>query len=189
MFSTHLDNFLPVFIKLLFTTQSWLNNHDEKLRLKTWEKEKMLVTLTSIFSFSHNVFYPIKEKKKHFMSHIFFVFSANASNLVKSKILLWGNESTLPNNKIFNWSKFQAFADHKILAIHKLYCVGRAQNNVGKGEMLVTSIFSFSQNVFKSLLFHRCGNGLNKEKKSHINTCKVITSHALRKWSFANGFD
>ena len=33
--------------------------------LKTWsKKEKMLVT--SIFSFSHNIFYPIKDRNQHF---------------------------------------------------------------------------------------------------------------------------
>ena len=31
-----------------------------------------------------------------------------------------------------------------------------SENIVGKGEMLVTSIFSFSHNVFKSLLLHGC---------------------------------
>ena len=36
-----------------------------KKKLKTlWEKEKMLVT--SIFSFSHNIFIPIKDKNHHF---------------------------------------------------------------------------------------------------------------------------
>ena len=44
----------------------------------------------------------------------------------------------LPNDKILDWSKFKALAEDKI--------------NVEKKKMLVTSIFSFSQNVFKSLL-------------------------------------
>ena len=39
--------------------------------LKTlWEKEKILVT--SIFSFSHNVFYP-SQNKFQFFSHIYFI--------------------------------------------------------------------------------------------------------------------
>ena len=43
----------------------------ERELLKTlWKKEKMLVT--SIFSFSHNVFYPITYKFRHF-SHIWIV--------------------------------------------------------------------------------------------------------------------
>ena len=42
-----------------------------KSLLKTlWEKEKMLVT--SIFSFSHNVFYPFQNKFQ-FFSHVYFV--------------------------------------------------------------------------------------------------------------------
>ena len=46
---------------LLFTTQS---RPRERILLKTlWEKEKMLVT--SNYSFSYNVFLPIKDKNDH----------------------------------------------------------------------------------------------------------------------------
>ena len=37
-----------------------------------WEKEKMLVTSNS--SFSHNVFYPIKDRNHHFSNMYFIVF-------------------------------------------------------------------------------------------------------------------
>ena len=47
-----------------------------------WEKEKMLVT--SIFSFSHNIFY--NSQNKFYFFNLFFL-SANASNLDQSKIL------------------------------------------------------------------------------------------------------
>ena len=79
--------------------------------LKTlWEKEKMLVT--SIFSFSHIVFYPIQHKCNHNK-----LSSANGFNFVQSKSL----------------------------SVHK------NENIAGKKKMLVTSIFSFTRNVYKSL--------------------------------------
>ena len=60
--------------------------------LKTlWEKEKMLVT--SIFSFSHNVFYPSKTNFN--FSATFNLSSANAFNLDQSKNLSFGKELTL----------------------------------------------------------------------------------------------
>ena len=56
---------------LLFTTQSWLLTTLKKSLLETlWEKEKILVT--SIFSFSHNVFYP-SQNKFHCFIHIYYV--------------------------------------------------------------------------------------------------------------------
>ena len=55
--------------------------------LKTlWEKEKMLVT--SIFSFSHNVYYSFHNKIK-FLSQIF-LSSAHAFSLELSRILPFG---------------------------------------------------------------------------------------------------
>ena len=64
----------------------------EKSFLKTlWEKEKMLVT--SIFSFSHSVFYPVSDRNHH-LSYSFFLSSANAFNLVTCKILLFGKQLT-----------------------------------------------------------------------------------------------
>ena len=64
-----------------------------KIPLKTlWEKEKMLVA--SIFSFSHNVFNPIKDKNHHF----------KYLNLDQYKILSFGKElidlKTNPRNRI-----------------------------------------------------------------------------------------
>ena len=56
----------------LYHTIPTLNNpKKKKIALKTlWEKEKMLVT--SIFSFSHNVFYPSQSKFQSFI-YIYFV--------------------------------------------------------------------------------------------------------------------
>ena len=60
----------------------------------------------------------------------------------------------MTNDKILNWSKLKAFADDKIDLNEKLKLVfERIENKVGKGEdILVSSNFSFSRNVFKSLL-------------------------------------
>ena len=73
-------------------------------------------------------------------SETFNLPSANAINLVNSS----------QNDNIFNKSELKTFADDKINEIIKLkFNLKRVENIVGKGEMLVTSIFSFSHNVFK----------------------------------------
>ena len=46
--------------------------------------------------------------------------------------------------QILDWSKLKALAEDKIKVIEKM--------NYGLGRVVVTSIFSFSQNVFKSFL-------------------------------------
>ena len=55
--------------------------------------------------------------------------------------------------KISDWSKLKAFAEDKKDSTEKLTFDLRVENIVGKGKMLVTSILSFSHNIFKSLLF------------------------------------
>ena len=61
--------------------------------------------------------------------------------------------------KFLDWLKLKAFADNHISVTEKLKIVlGKEENNVGKGEkekMLVTSIFSFSHNVFQKASFSR----------------------------------
>ena len=49
-----------------------------------WEKEKILATI--IVSYSHNVFYPFKEKTEIFVTLI--LLSANAFNLASLKLSL-----------------------------------------------------------------------------------------------------
>ena len=61
------------------------------------EKEKMLL-VTSIFSVSHNVFHPIKDQNHLFK--YFILSSANAFNLDRSKILLFGKELIIPFNPL-----------------------------------------------------------------------------------------
>ena len=56
--------------------------------------------------------------------------------------------TTLPNDKISDWSKLKAFADNKINVTQKLkFVLGRVENSEGKGENA-----SFSQNVLKRFL-------------------------------------
>ena len=64
-------------------------------------------------------------------------------------------DNTLPNDKFLDWSKFKALADDKINGNRNFkFVLGKVENLSGKKEkMLITSIFFFSQNVFKSLLF------------------------------------
>ena len=52
-----------------------------------WEKEKMLVT--RIFSYSHNVFYPIKDKNLHFSNFQFVVCKCFEFGSVKKKKSVW----------------------------------------------------------------------------------------------------
>ena len=61
--------------------------------------------------------------------------------------------TSIPNDNILDCTKLKAFADVKLndakMMISLFY---RVENIVGKEKMLVTSIFSFSLNVFQSVL-------------------------------------
>ena len=60
--------------------------------------------------------------------------------------------NSLPNDKILNRSKSKAFADDKINVYQKLKFVLRwVENNLGKGENVVRSIFSFPKKFSKAL--------------------------------------
>ena len=60
--------------------------------------------------------------------------------------------NSLPNETNLAWSILKAFADNKIYETEKLkFVLGRVENITEKKKMLVTSIFSFSNNVFKRL--------------------------------------
>ena len=60
---------------------------------------------------------------------------------------------TLYHDKFLDWSKLKAFADDKINVTEKQkFFMQSIENIVGKG--LVTSIFSFSHNVFERFLSH-----------------------------------
>ena len=86
--------------------------------------------VTSIFSFSHNVFNPIRDKNHH--SSCIILLSANAFNFDQSKILSLGKELIQQQKKL------------------------AYENIVAKilREMLVASILTISNNVIPSLQSH-----------------------------------
>ena len=63
--------------------------------------------------------------------------------------------NSLPNDIFLGCSKLKAFADDKINVNEKIeICFGKDRKTLWEKEkMLVTSIFSFSHNVFKRVLF------------------------------------
>ena len=61
--------------------------------------------------------------------------------------------NSVSNDKVLDQYKLKAFADDKIdVAEMMISLLDRVEDTVGKGEMMVTSIFSFSHGVFQSLL-------------------------------------
>ena len=62
--------------------------------------------------------------------------------------------NSLPNDKILDWSKLEAFAEDKINVTKKLKFAWGGQKTWWKKEkMLVTSIFSFSHDVCQEQLY------------------------------------
>ena len=88
----------------------------------------------------------------------------NKSLAANSGILI----NSLPNGKILDWSKLNAFADDKMKVTEKLLFVYRnAENIVGKGENIGYQYFSFSHYLFENLLQGRwkswlCGEELTR---------------------------
>ena len=80
--------------------------------------------------------------------------------------------TSLPHDKLLHQSKLQAFADDTLNVTKMRFSIfSRVKRNiVGKREIACTSNFSFSNNVFKRLLFQTrqkvslCVNGLSKPK-------------------------
>ena len=71
------------------------------------------------------------------------------TNFVRNWVVtIVGNEE----NGVADWSKFIAFACNKsnVVKIEKIVLDCR-ENTVGKGDNAVTSIFSFSENVFEQI--------------------------------------
>ena len=75
--------------------------------------------------------------------------------------------NNFPNNKFLGWSEMRGLANNKINATEKLKVVLESIDILWEMEnVLVTSIFSFSYNIFKRLLCqcHKnsglCGKGL-----------------------------
>ena len=65
------------------------------------------------------------------------------------KLIIWERVNSLPNNKILDLSKSKAFADNKIKAKLMIFVPIGLKTFWEKEKMLVTSIFSFSRNVFQ----------------------------------------
>ena len=56
--------------------------------------------------------------------------------------------NSLQNDNILGWTKLKAFANDKLnIAEMIISLLGRIENIVGKGENVIASIFSFSNNV------------------------------------------
>ena len=84
--------------------------------------------------------------------------------------------NSLPNDKILDRFKLNAYADDEINVAEKLeFVFGRVEKIVGKGENAGISIFSFSHNVFKRLLLRG-----DKARDYLINSKLIIISDYLR---------
>ena len=58
-----------------------------------------------------------------------------------------------PNDRILDMTKLKAFADDKLNVAKMMnHLLNWKENTVGKEKMLVTSNFSFSHSVFKTLV-------------------------------------
>ena len=70
--------------------------------------------------------------------------------------------------------------------------LGRVENIVEKEKMLITSIFSFAQNVFKSFLFHRrkksglSGKVLSWVKRCEEEECLYVTDNRKNNLIYPN---
>ena len=88
--------------------------------------------------------------------HCYPVRELSAMFIMKNlKFVIWERVYSLPNKKISYWSKFITFADDKINVTESLLWDDK-KTLWEKEKMLVTSIFSFSCNVFKSFLLQVC---------------------------------
>ena len=128
------------------------------------ETEKMLVT--SIFSFSHNVFYSVSVQTSSFELHLFCCLQMLS---VWSEILL--SDIELTHNQMTNFRLFQTER-----VCRQQFQIGRKWKKViqtgrkhwEKEELLIMGSFSFSHSVFKRLVSQGrqkvslCGNGIHK---------------------------
>ena len=112
--------------------------------------------VNSIFSFSHLVFHPFKDELQCWRQSYPPPppFRANALNLNQPRILYFVlTFNILPHDIILDWSKLKILADKINVTEKMLFVLGRVRNIAEKKKMLVTSIFSFSDNVFESFLY------------------------------------
>ena len=109
--------------------------------------------VTSIFSFSHNVFFPSLYKFQ--VSINFILSSVNAFNLGRSRILSFGEELNIIQS--INLSISQSVNHHAKCALNpfpnkpwflRVFPVSLLKTLREKEKLLVTSNFSFSHSVF-----------------------------------------
>ena len=102
--------------------------------------------VSRIFSFSHSVFYSIKEKNSHFSYLQFVVWKC--FQLAESKILSFGEELSLlfPENDSFIYNKLTLYL--KMMIFDTLDEKSLLKTLWKKEKMLLSSIFSFFHNVF-----------------------------------------
>ena len=92
--------------------------------------------MTSIFSFSHNVFCPIKDRNHHF-SNIEFIVSKCFQFGLGQNSIVWERVNSLPNDTILGsiMFEFKANADDKFDVAEIMgFVFERVENIVGKGE-------------------------------------------------------
>ena len=113
--------------------------------------------VTSIFSFSHNVFYPIK-KKVHHLSYFNFVCKVFKFEL---------------NNKFLDWSKLKAYADDKNEHNRKIkICFWKGRKHCGKRRKCWFPEFSPFPTMFsKGSFFKVCKI---QDKELNLNQSKIV---------------
>ena len=133
------------------------------------------IVVTSIFSFSQNVFYP-SQNKFDFLSSICFVVCKYFQFGRVKQIMVWYRVKLLTHYQTTN---FRLFQTERVCRrqISNLTKMAKSYGNLLKTlweneKLLVTSNFSFSLSVFKRLVSQGCqkvllcGNGLTK--KFHV---------------------
>ena len=109
--------------------------------------------VNSIFSFSHNVFYSIKDRNYH-SCYIYFGICKCFQFEQGQIFVIWEWVNPLQINKIFNWSKSKAFVDDKINVTEKLkFVLVKVENIVGKGEIAGYQHFLLYTQCFKNFFF------------------------------------
>ena len=127
--------------------------------------------VTSIFSLSHNVFNPIKNKSNNLS--ILILSFANIFNLDQCEILSFGKELT--NGKILDGSKLKAFADDKIYVTDKMISPSdKVENIVRKGEKAGYQHF---------LLFLQC---FQKPSFSGLLKVRIVWERINKQYNFSS---
>ena len=133
----------------VFTTQSWpLITLKKKETFWKHRRKRRKCWLTAFLLFPQR-FLSFPKQIFHF-SFTYNLLSANTFNLDQGKILSFWKELT-----VYQITKFRLIHIESICRWQNKWdwkievCLGKVENILGKGENAGTSIFSFSQNVFK----------------------------------------